>query len=305
MRYLRILGMVACVVSGNALAFCDETNNLLANPGFEEVSDESPAGWRVFVMPMDGAEGRLDPDTAFEGHYAAFLHNPKPYPKEPANNWSQHVLGDLADKELQLSGYIKTLNATEAAIWAQCCTKNPFQVLNAASTASKTPIRGTQDWTRVELRFKPPAKTEFITVRCVLKGEGKAWFDNICLADVKNLPKDMEPTRNPTEETKENDPSKGAENTTQPRTESLTAPPPKTNTTPQPSQNNMLDEIRELNLQLRDEINALREQIQLLEKQITETTRDKTTVPPTKNQQPTPPVPPLVPHGTTGELTTP
>ncbi|MCH7908751.1 MAG: hypothetical protein IIB38_03945, partial [Candidatus Hydrogenedentes bacterium] len=44
-------------------------------------------------------------------------------------------------------------------------------------------LSGTQDWTHVELDAEVPAGTDFIVVRCVLKGSGTAWFDAISVTE--------------------------------------------------------------------------------------------------------------------------
>jgi len=154
--------------------------NLLANPGFEELVADRPVRWEVFVMPMPGAAGRLD-DSAAEGKYAVMLHTPVPYAQEPVNNWSQNVIAELAGKRFELSGAIKAAEASEAALWAQCWRKQPWGVLHVANTSIDTPIYGTRDWQRVSVTFEVPKETDFITVRCVLKGTGTAWFDDVSL----------------------------------------------------------------------------------------------------------------------------
>lgn len=157
--------------------------NLLTNPSFEILEQDMPAGWKVFVMPMEGAVGRVDTQEARQGRCSVMLLNPREYPREPANNWSQNVLAPLEGKSLVLRGYVKTRDATEAALWAQCCSLHPWRVLHLAATSAQTPRTGTSDWAPVEVRFDVPNGTDYIVVRCVLQGRGAAWFDEITLEE--------------------------------------------------------------------------------------------------------------------------
>ncbi|MDP2324301.1 MAG: hypothetical protein Q8N51_09765, partial [Gammaproteobacteria bacterium] len=54
--------------------------NLLANPGFEELAADRPVRWDYFVQPKPGAAATLT-DEAHGGQYAVWLHIPTPYEK--------------------------------------------------------------------------------------------------------------------------------------------------------------------------------------------------------------------------------
>ena len=155
--------------------------NLLANGGFDLLGAEGlPRDWDVYVMPMAGAEGAVT-DAGREGQ-AVMLHNPREYERDPANNWSQTLLGEYVGLNLTISGYIKTEGATEAALWLQCWRRDPPMVVAIASTSVETPIRGDTDWTFVEASVQAPEGTDFLIVRCVLRGRGTAWFDDMTVA---------------------------------------------------------------------------------------------------------------------------
>lgn len=135
---MRWIGLVILAAAGSAAA-----DNLLANPGFEELKGAGPARWQCFVMPQEGARGWLDANTAHEGAHAVALHIPKPYAVEPANNWSQNVMADLRGRTLRVRGHIRTENATEAAIGLQCFRGTPFAILTAVTTSAASPMYGT------------------------------------------------------------------------------------------------------------------------------------------------------------------
>lgn len=155
--------------------------NLLANTGFEQLRGGMPAHWNLFVAPMEGAHGKLATSPVHQGRYAAMLHNPRPYEQEPLNNWSQSVVEDLGGRTVTLSGAIRTRDATEAALWIQCWTRTPARVVKFASTGADNPRYGTTPWTRVSTTVDVPEGTDFLMVRCVLKGHGTAWFDSVTL----------------------------------------------------------------------------------------------------------------------------
>ncbi|MBN2308273.1 MAG: hypothetical protein JXR94_04845 [Candidatus Hydrogenedentes bacterium] len=156
--------------------------NLLVNGGFEKLDGDIPERWSVFVAPKDGAEGRID-DIALDGRHSVLLHNPEPYEKEPANNWSQNIIEDLAGKTLYVSANIRTRDCTEAAVWLQCFRKHPWGVLRFATTSTDAPMYGTRDWTGVDMKVEVPEGTDFVVIRCVLKGRGTAWFDSLAVDD--------------------------------------------------------------------------------------------------------------------------
>jgi len=179
-------------VAALLLALCAAAaggGNLLANSGFEELAGERPARWDVFVAPFPATRGETPEaasasvsQTAAEGAHAVTLRNPQAYPTEPYNNWSQNVLVPLSGKTVELSGRIKTEDAEGGAgLWVQCWKKNPLRVIAIANTAVEYPIYGSVDWTEVKASIEVPAEAELLTVRCVLKGAGQAWFDEISL----------------------------------------------------------------------------------------------------------------------------
>lgn len=162
--------------------------NLLRNPGFEQVAADIPEHWNLFVMeypnlktPEDEPLGRLD-TIAREGARAALLHNPVPYRNEPCNNWSQILWGRFGGERLRVAGVVKTENATAAAIWLQCWQRSPYKLLHVASTSDQSPMSGTTDWTPLEMTVDVPPETDFVMLRCVLRGKGKAWFDSLSVA---------------------------------------------------------------------------------------------------------------------------
>ncbi|HOF40205.1 MAG TPA: hypothetical protein PLD73_09035 [Candidatus Hydrogenedentes bacterium] len=267
--------------------------NLLLNPGFESVRDNAPLRWDLYVMPRAGCQGELDSSIAHEGQYSVKLHNETPYGKEPANNWSQSITTNLRNRELRVSGWLKTQGATEAALWLQCFQRNPLRILALESTTHAQLITGDTDWTEVEMRVTVPNETDFVMFRCVLLGEGTAWFDDVSVEDAP------EHISTPPE-------AAVAEAV---RKEAPPQAPPASKDSAQLeelriSRQALADAnrtLRELNTSLLTQITELQVEIEQLRQEIQDLRlqeeAERTEAPPTPSvPQPEMPVPPLVPH---------
>jgi len=164
---------------------------LVANGSFEQLAGERPAQWDVYVAPVsdDASPARaMLAKEARDGAYSVLLENPQPYPIEPYNNWSQNILAKQGGKRLKLSVWAKTENAGGASAWLQCWKRDPLRVVEVANTSDLMPLFGTNDWTELSTELTVPNGTDFMTLRCVLKGSGKAWFDQATLSPVETPP---------------------------------------------------------------------------------------------------------------------
>lgn len=255
---------------------CAAEENLLRNAGFEEVNGGMPAHWNLFVQPEPGAEGRLDAQMFAEGVRATFLHNPDTYAKDPCNNWSQNVSDRVAGKTVVAGGSVKTAGTASAAIWVQCWRKDPWGVLRVASTADAMPVSGNTDWRPVAIKLAVPSDTDFVVVRCVIRGAGSAWFDDVRLVEaeaeaspVAEKPAVVAPPPSPPE----NDNAAAAADLAR-----ETAAMSKT-----------IEALRETNEILLHDLARMREEVGALRKQLEP--REQPAAPSAKT------VPPLVPHG--------
>ena len=163
------------------------SEELVQNPGFETVLNGKPAQWNLFVQKEPGAEGKVDDTVALDGTRSVMLHNPDTYQTEPFNNWSQNILHSCRGKRLAVGGHVKTESVGGAAIWLQCWQRSPLQVVYVTSTTETTPITGTMDWTPIVMELMVPDTTDFLVVRCVIKGPGTAWFDSITVRDAESF----------------------------------------------------------------------------------------------------------------------
>lgn len=163
-----------------ALAAVDTPGERLINPGFEQLAQDRPAHWDRFLQPQEGAVARVSPIT-HTGERSVMIHVPMPYEHEPLNNWSQNILDVPAGAHVHAQVYIRTEAVTEAALWVQCWRKAAGTILQTSDSGTARPIAGTQDWTLAQVDFSVPEGTDFLTLRCVLKGTGAAWFDDASL----------------------------------------------------------------------------------------------------------------------------
>ncbi len=280
----RTLPILSWIIAAAAFGDAD----LLVNSGFEDVQDSMPEGWKVFVAPQPGATGELDSDRAFEGGNSVQLHIPTPYAVEPANNWSQPLPLANTGVRVRVKAQIKTNDATEAAIWLQCFQRDPWMVLKQVSSSIDSPVYGTMDWTPVEFEALVPRGTDYAMIRCVLKGHGTAWFDNVSV----ELAGDADDDR-PKVAAKSDAVAKPVD-VTPPEPESISPLEPKPVATeppaapPAPVAHTTDDKLRESN-------EILAEQLQRLQTEIAELRAVMTKQAPEANEALKPP--PLVPHG--------
>ncbi|MFP6581896.1 MAG: hypothetical protein VCD00_05000 [Candidatus Hydrogenedentota bacterium] len=173
-----LTGWIATTVS-LLLSIAALGENLLANPGFDSLQlNGIPHGWSLFIMPGNEAFGDTD-RIAHDGDYSVMLATLSPYAREPVNNWSQPIFDDLTDTTLTITASIRTENAGNAGLWIQCFRRGQSQTLSEATTIQTTPLSGTHGWSKVSTSIDPPADTDFVMVRCILLGTGKAWFDSL------------------------------------------------------------------------------------------------------------------------------
>lgn|GEM_PF-629049 len=172
---------IPLLVTPRAYAAQDNSDNLLRNPGFEDGDQGRPEGWAYFLAPADGAEAVWDETVHRSGKRSVMLHIGNPYDQEVYNNWYQHVGTLPAGKKLILSGYIRSKEVTDAALWLQCWGERSQELLRLVTTSVGYPICGTGDWTYVQTSVTPPPEMAFVTVRCVIAGTGTVWFDDIRL----------------------------------------------------------------------------------------------------------------------------
>jgi len=172
-----------------APCFADSKDNLLLNPGAEQGKNEWPSIWFDQVRPADGLKIFRDEDHAHSGRFSLAIFNDHPYEERVCNNWAQNLQEIPTGKTIYLTAFIKAKNAESVNVCIQCWRSGMFSDMIAF--ASTPVIRGDQDWIQLKsTSITVPPETGKITVRAVLTGLGKAWFDDLTVC-VGDEPSDM------------------------------------------------------------------------------------------------------------------
>ncbi|MDI4646666.1 carbohydrate binding domain-containing protein [Cohnella hashimotonis] len=169
------------VNSGEVYTITFPKTNMGANAGMEAgTGTAAPAGWSNWT----GGTGAFswDGTTAHTGSKSVKIVN-----ATTANSaWLQVVANPEYNKELNVSGWVKTSGVAGA---------NGAMIAIEARDASGTilaeqwtpVVTGTQDWTKVSVRFTPPAGTVSLNIGGRLwTAAGTAWFDDIVVAPADN-----------------------------------------------------------------------------------------------------------------------
>ena len=159
------------------------------NLNFENIENEIPYGWtNNKYYSNDGYIYSLDSLDVISEKYSVSLE----YNSGEAefSTWSFTIPNSYSGKRITLSGYIKTENVQDgyAGLWMRI---DPNVALDNMSAKGVT---GTTGWTKysITLALRPDA-TKQIVIGGILKGKGKAWFDNFSITiDGKDI-NELEP----------------------------------------------------------------------------------------------------------------
>ncbi len=154
-----------------------EQKNLFNNPGAEDLTGELPSGWRVRTYTGEAKHSVAAPGHS--GKNSFFI--------ESANgsDTSFHFdLDLLPGHDYLLSGWIKTENLKTKSGGKGAMLE--LHQLNGGQPLTK-PLTGTNDWTKVELKFATKGQRE-ISINLLFGGwghaTGKAWWDDLSLTDL-------------------------------------------------------------------------------------------------------------------------
>ena len=154
--------------------------NILLNSDFEDEIDDNPAYWYKAIIPADNLTISWDYEEAYTGSRSVNINNTHVYDEIVCNNWAQTINIVPLDRIIELSGWIKTIDAESVVMVIQCWDDN-YNLVGFGTTESEINITGTNDWTQYTTTVKVPAETESIIVRLVLTGTGQVWFDDVTL----------------------------------------------------------------------------------------------------------------------------
>lgn len=154
--------------------------NILKNSGFEGVTEERPAYWYQAIIPAENLTMTYENEEVYNGNRSVNIKNNHIYDEEVSNNWAQTIRIVPLDRIVELSGWVKTIDAESVVMVIQCWDEDN-KLIGFGSTQSDITINGTTDWTEYSASVKVPIDTESVIVRLVLTGTGQVWFDDVTL----------------------------------------------------------------------------------------------------------------------------
>jgi len=175
-----ILTIMIMLLTSNSIA--EQKANVLLNGGAEEGKTDLPSLWSEACVPAKGLKMYRDSENVHSGKYSLAISNTHKYEKIVCNNWAQNLKNVSTGSVINVSAYIKTEKADSVNVCIQCWGLESGKILAFTSTNI---LRGDSNW--VFLESTPvlvPAGTAKITVRAVLTGRGKVWFDDISINTV-------------------------------------------------------------------------------------------------------------------------
>jgi len=155
-----------------------EGTNLLQNSGFEEGTDDKPDYWET--TNLSGITLYRDTTVSREGRASASIVNQGVANQNP-DNWHQVIREFPTNRELTLSGYIKTEDFSGDVGICVRAENAGNNIIEFATTQEKYDFKGTHDWTQVNTNAVIPSEAEELKVFAFFVGTGRVWFDDIRL----------------------------------------------------------------------------------------------------------------------------
>ncbi len=155
-------------------------DNLLLNSGFENGTDVNISDWFKAWIPADNLTMTADTNNTYLGQRSAYINNTHVYQENVSNNWAQTIESFPNNRTIELTGWVKTIDAESVVMVVQCWDENN-SLIEYATTQLESPINGTNDWALYNTSLKVPTETNEIFVRLALSGTGQVWFDDVKL----------------------------------------------------------------------------------------------------------------------------
>ncbi|MHC4122381.1 MAG: hypothetical protein ACYSSI_02315, partial [Planctomycetota bacterium] len=170
--------LIFAILISTLISTCIAEQKFLLNPGAEEGKGDLPSLWFKASVPAKGLKMYRDTKNVHSGKYSFAISNTHNYKQTVCNNWAQNIQNVPVGSVINVSSYIKTENADSVNVCIQCW--GLYDSRKMLAFTSTNILRGDNNW--VLLQSAPvfvPASTAKITVRAVLTGTGKVWFDDL------------------------------------------------------------------------------------------------------------------------------
>lgn len=179
-----VLGLIFGYVANEMINTRDQTYyesglKIIYNSGFEDGAD-SPEYWVKASIPVDNLTMTIDNEVVHSGNRSVSINNTHIYDEIVSNNWYQTAGVVPKNQRIELSGWIKTLDAESVVMVIRCEDKND-ELVGFATTQTKLEINGTNEWMKHTTSLIVPSDTEQIRVLLALTGTGQVWFDDVTL----------------------------------------------------------------------------------------------------------------------------
>lgn len=170
----------------------EEGDELITDGDFEQSRGGLPVDWYTSSKDDAGLRFALDSKIHYWGKHSLYIGrvaDSGDMDTHP-NNWTQDIYRVPEGHVVKLSAYIRTrdmgladrkfAHLSFAAIGLQCWDKDKKHTIAYASTQAKSTAIGS-DWKQYTVSLKVPKGTSAISIRAILVGNGKAWFDGVSL----------------------------------------------------------------------------------------------------------------------------
>lgn len=154
--------------------------NILQNSGFEDGIENEPSYWYQAIIPTENLTMSWDSEIQYNDSRSVNINNTHIYDETVCNNWAQTINKVPKERIVELSGWVKTIDAESVVMVIQCWDWSGTMV-GFGTTQTKKEINGTTDWQMYNASVYVPSETNTIIVRLVLTGMGQAWFDDVTL----------------------------------------------------------------------------------------------------------------------------
>ncbi|UKS26877.1 carbohydrate binding domain-containing protein [Paenibacillus sp. HWE-109] len=174
--------------------FPKDPNNLIQNPGFEEIAGGKPVGWSEALRVAGPIVAGVTGNTYKDGEQALQITAQAASPR-PRMAVYQIVGGIIPGKTYDFSAWIKTENAVaggEVPIRLSFLddTSPWWSPVGGQYTQINAGLSGTNNWAQLQAQLTAPAGASRLVVELLPNGvEGSFWFDKLSFAK-QLLPKD-------------------------------------------------------------------------------------------------------------------
>jgi hypothetical protein len=151
------------------------------------LSFDLPLGWYKSGSEPLSYEMGIEKGAGLDGKNAATIKSKEEKIAGFGTLMQQFIPYQFLGKRIRLTGYIKTDEVLgSAGFWLRVEQANSVQSL-AIDNMKDRPIKGTNNWKKVEIVLEVPENASKISYGAYLKGTGQIWFDNLIFEEVSNF----------------------------------------------------------------------------------------------------------------------